>query len=164
MSRMTLSALRTAIAVGSATFLLAGLVACSPTAQDDDAASNGSTSSSTSKGTEKDLDDWRLSYAQCMRDQGIDYPDPDKAGGQTITMTDGWDEAAATCEEKLGKAPAGSGEDADTSDNPMLEIAQCLREKGYDIEDPKPGAAGRIPDNLTDEDAEACGIQLAGGN
>ena len=164
MARASLSTLRNTFAIGGVALLLAGLVACAPAAGEQPqggAAPSGSTS--TRQGADQALEKWQLDFAQCMRDQGIDMPDPGN-GSQTMTKTDGMDEAAAACQKKLGEPPVGSGADDKASLNSRLETAKCLRERGYDAEDPQEGKATRIPDGLTDEDAAACGIQFSGGN
>jgi hypothetical protein len=51
-------------------------------------------------------------------------------------------------------APSKAGEAARRK--AQLKQTACLREKGYEVEDPGPDAALSVPENATQEDIEAC--------
>jgi hypothetical protein len=121
-----------------------------------------------------DSDQALVQFAQCMRDQGVDVPDPgDASGGAQGGPPAGDFDAAAlrqamqACGQYLqgsggpGGAPDGSGFGGTRS-----ELAQCLRDEGVDLPDPQtgqargPGAAGLDSDDPAVQAAlEKCGAQ-----
>src|SRR3982751_506444 len=77
----------------------------------------------------------RLNFARCMREHGVDMPDPDPDGRVTIAMSGGpqnksqLDAAQAACKQYLpngGTPPSMSPEDIDQ----MRKFAQCMRDHG----------------------------------
>jgi hypothetical protein len=94
-----------------------------------------------------------LAFAQCMRDNGIDMPDPEVSGdgGMTFgfqarpgTGTDDMDKleaAQAACEKFLPKGgPDGRPMEIDPEmEQAMLDFARCMRENGIDFPDPQFG-------------------------
>lgn len=96
-----------------------------------------------------------LAFAQCMRDEGIDWPDPitnadgsidlfggdGRGDGQDVGggVDDGRREALDVCGPLVEGAsflPGGvGGFDAETEDA-FLEFTQCLRDNGVDVDDP----------------------------
>lgn len=117
-------------------------------------------------------------FAKCMREQGIDLPDPKPApgggqGGVMIEVNGDGPESAKIkaanekCRPLLpngGKPPKLSPEDLDK----MREHAKCLREHGLDVPDPDPenpgvmiGDPSKMPDPETEKKAfEACGGEV----
>jgi hypothetical protein len=88
----------------------------------------------------------RLAFAECMRDEGIDMPDPETAsgpggaGGFAIGTKDGdketFDAALDACEHFLEQAAGERREiDPETQDR-MLEFASCMRDHGIPMPDP----------------------------
>ncbi|WP_051771857.1 hypothetical protein [Saccharothrix sp. NRRL B-16314] len=87
-------------------------------------------------------------FAQCMRDNGVDMPDPDPTGGKAggfgkVDRTDpDFERAVDACREFL---PGGG--DLSKLDPEKLEqlrvFAQCMRDNGVDIPDPDP-AGGKL--------------------
>jgi hypothetical protein len=148
--------------------LIFALAACAPATGD---ASGGSTSGgSTSGGSASDgsggtLADWQLAYAECMRGEGIDMPDPE-GPGQGISI-DGngdmaaFDQASEKCMTELGDPPAMSAEEKAAMDaqnmEAMREIASCYRENGYEMPDPKAGEAPQFPEDAPQEVVQDCG-------
>lgn len=129
----------TALALLAAPALLVALVACSPT----DAPAKTPGAASTAGGFE----DWSLAYASCMRDEGIDMPDPDgeDRGGASI-VKEGTDPAAfeaadEVCQGELGAPPAPPGGKKTAEDyfDQELEAAKCMRGEGFDVPDPVVG-------------------------
>ena len=131
-----------------------------------------------------------LAFAECMRDEGVDWPDPstgadgsiDLLGGQTLAQVAGsspeaTQAAADVCGPLLVGASflpgGGSGTfDAETQDA-FLEFAMCLREQGLEVSDPDfssggnplvglfgPGFDPNDPDNAAAIDA--CSAIFAG--
>jgi hypothetical protein len=88
-------------------------------------------------------EDQMLAFAKCMREHGVDVPDPEPGGKGGIEIraerADGsrteQDKAMAACKELLpngGEPPKPSAKDLDE----MRTQAKCLREHGLDVPDP----------------------------
>ncbi|HEX6352676.1 hypothetical protein [Actinophytocola sp.] len=87
-------------------------------------------------------------FVDCMRDNGIDLPDPepDGNGGFDFGMADAdvdrtspaFREAIQACRDKL---PGGGDLDLDDPElqEQLREFAQCMRDNGVDVPDPEPG-------------------------
>ncbi len=88
-----------------------------------------------------------MAFTQCMRDQGIELLDPevDSEGNvqrpelaEGVEMTrEEWAEPYAVCAHHIEGVAFGR-ERADMSEkiDEFIDLATCLREKGYDIDDP----------------------------
>lgn len=121
-------------------------------------------------------------FSSCMRDEGLDFPDPivaadgavsfDGAGAQVDPGSTEFEQAFSACGELIEGAsflPGAEISDAEAQDN-LLAFAQCLREQGYDVDDPDladlqaqgPGAfATMFGDNFDPTDpANATVVQL----
>ncbi|KAA9153808.1 hypothetical protein FPZ12_033740 [Amycolatopsis acidicola] len=152
---------------------LAVLTACGSKDGGDKVASLSSPATTTSAQQGGTDEDKALAYAKCMREHGVNMPDPETGGGGIgITIPDGTDKstadaADAACKSLLpngGTAAPVSAEDLDK----QRKVAQCLREHGVDVPDPTAEDPGiKIQNNsATDQDKvraamEAC--QPAGG-
>jgi hypothetical protein len=107
------------------------------------------------------MQDAMLEYAQCMRDHGIDMPDPEfdeNGGGFSVTGeagpggkgpgSDEWaaaDEACASIMEDVrGKMTPPDADEIAKLQDQFVEMAQCMRDKGYDFPDPEVSADGGI--------------------
>ena len=109
-----------------------------------------------------------VAYAQCMRSKGIDYPDPKPGEDGTLGIKQGdtkMEAAAQACASKLPNGGQSSVDPAQEHDK-MVKYAECMRAKGIDIPDPKPGEALGMP-NVTDQQKfeaaeKACGSIMAG--
>ena len=142
--------MRTRHAVLSLALLMA-LTACGSNGDDGDGvASLGGTPTAgvTSQEPDReDVEEQALKFAQCMRDQGVDMPDPEIDGGrisQRINAKPGQDVQAAqeACKEYAPSGPAGGKLDQEARDR-MLEHAQCMRDNGVEkFPDPNPDEAG----------------------
>jgi hypothetical protein len=102
-----------------------------------------------------------LEYAECMRDQGVDFPDP-KPGedGAMLVGPDPGEEpptaaeqqemeaADAECkgilEDVEGSLPAPSAEEQREMQDRALAFAECMREEGIDFPDPEFDEGGRM--------------------
>jgi hypothetical protein len=96
-----------------------------------------------------------LNFARCMREHGVDMPDPDSDGKVTIMASGGStsgnktqvDAAQAACRQYMpngGAPPSMSPEELDQ----LRKFAQCMREHGVQMADP---------------DANNGGLSIAGG-
>ncbi|MDQ3785869.1 MAG: hypothetical protein M3422_01325 [Actinomycetota bacterium] len=101
---------------------------------------NTPTSSEKADNPEDDVDQMRA-YAKCMREHGVDMPDPEvsKDGGIGLSIEGGdkakVDKADKECKHLMpngGEPPKPSPEDLDR----MRKEAQCLRDHGIDVKDP----------------------------
>jgi hypothetical protein len=133
---MTRSPLLLIAAVGAAL----ALGACG--SSDDNGGSGASAKSQQDKAF-----DGALKFAKCMRDHGIDVPDPQRTGTggikQTINGRPGskakMDAAQKDCQKYMqiggGRAPSAA-EQAKAKDA-MLAYAKCMRDNGVNMPDPK---------------------------
>lgn len=105
----------------------------------------------TSQNPPSQTDDAMLKYAQCMRQNGIQVPDPkpDSPG----SLYEGVDTAAAafqTVDKACAHHLAGVIQDRQKQDptqqqqtnDELLALAKCLREHGITVPDPVPGQPG----------------------
>ncbi len=144
---------------------------------------------STGDDTEEEL---ALQFADCMRSEGLDWPDPTTQADGSIDITGGVigagpdspvdvrsDESRAAldvCGPIVAGASflpnAGNGLDTETQDQ-LLEFSQCLRDNGVDVDDPDFSGGGLPtgglfgdfdPEDPANADAiEVCQTLFAGG-
>jgi hypothetical protein len=149
--------------------LAAGCGGSSGASTDGVASANGSTANRTSgEKNETDPQQAALDFARCMREHGVDMPDPTfDGGGGGVMMVGPGPEAGGT---KTGEWPPAGFEEADAAcrhflqdvigkgDGPVdpeeqdraLRFAQCMRENGVNMPDPDFSGGGvhiRIGDN-----------------
>jgi hypothetical protein len=182
-------------ALGAALILCSvlALAACGGSADGDDAAvaSLGGSSTETETETTTTSDDPQellLDYTECMRDEGVDIPDPDfsgDGGGGKILIGPGgidpddpdFQDAQEKCAPMLeGLRRSFDPEAREAFQEAALEFAQCMRDHGIDVPDPDfsgpapgrgkgDGALGRFgvdPDDPDFQEArEACDEALA---
>ncbi|WP_314140123.1 hypothetical protein [uncultured Plantibacter sp.] len=144
--------------------LIGSLAACA-------SGSPGSEPGSKTPSTVQSFEDWQLAFASCMRDEGVDMPDPGKDGsGAAISLGDADAEAftaaSKTCTDKLGAPPAPAGGDVPVSDRfeEQLQMAECFRENGIDVPDPVKGEAMNIPSDVPEDVLDACGLDMSNGS
>jgi hypothetical protein len=107
-------------------------------------ANGGANSPGASPSASLDPEEQQRRFTQCMRDHGVDMPDPDSDGRVRITASGGPDDkteqAVQACQQYL---PAGklATPDAATMEA-FRQYAQCMREHGVDIPDPDAGGGG----------------------
>lgn len=130
---------------------------------------SGAAASSGGRPAEDMTDEERLlEFARCMRDNGVDFPDPvvDADGGVTFGVRPGAGnasglaaigrdpdlpralEACDALREALAFGPGRNGFDTTELQDQLLVFAQCMRDNGVDMGDPDlrdflPGPAGR---------------------
>ncbi len=181
------SARRWAGLAGALAVLLvaAGLVAgCgddegSGVARADGDANGTATSTTSTTGAAADAEQAQLDFARCMREQGLDFPDPepDAEGDLQFRPPAGDVDQGAlqdgleACEQHLENAggPLADPDDPEFQDS-LLEFAQCMRDEGVDVPDPQAGqapgagAAGIDTDDPAVQAAlDECGSIIAGG-
>ena len=99
----------------------------------------------------KDPEKAMLDFARCMRDHGVDMPDPKPGQGGMVTFEarpgDGplpdeskFMEADKACRHLMGDAgpPELSPKDQKEAQDAMLAFARCMRERGVEVPDPQP--------------------------
>lgn len=107
------------------------------------------------------FEEYQLAFAQCMRDSGFDVPDPTGGGMEIAQGGDeaGFIEAADACSTELGDPPVAEGSDPMNDEERIaesIEIAECFRENGIDVPDPKTGELLSIPLDAPQEVLEEC--------
>jgi hypothetical protein len=94
----------------------------------------------------------QLEFAKCMREHGIDMPDPETApgGGFTQRLEVGKDDAEKmqaaqqACDHILANAGNFRGELDPEQLDKLVDFAQCMREHGVDMPDPTTNGKGGI--------------------
>jgi hypothetical protein len=161
-------------AVNAAAIVLAAglLAACGGTggadspevARLDDPATTTGTSddegSNKPEASQADREQALLDYAECMRDHGIDMPDPeissDGSGGILVQQdggsgmnpdSDKFQQADQACqsilEDTMAEPEVDPEQEAQMREQ-LLEFAQCMRDHGVDMEDPVFDENGRV--------------------
>lgn len=122
-------------------------------------------------GAEQSFEDWQLAFSSCMRDEGVDLPDPGSDGSSEFTLDgidpEAFETASASCQDRLGPPPAPAGGGAsgsDDTDATRLQLAECLRDNGFDVPDPVAGEAFGIPADAPEDVLEACGVGSTTGS
>jgi hypothetical protein len=187
---MTRTTLLAAIAITLLAFVASG---CGSSGSGDDGVAALDTGASAASGdgsttprqTEQDPQEAALAWATCMREHGVDVPDPqvDEDGRVQIRPGSGgavprrdstkFREAMEACGSPFGDAgpPQLSDEEREQLQESLLEFAQCMREHGIDMPDPEFSGGGGLfrvgpgggvdPDDPDFQEAqEACGSIL----
>ncbi|MBC6457923.1 hypothetical protein [Actinomadura sp. HBU206391] len=119
---------------------LAGLTGCGPKSPSPTATLNAQ--------------DQMVKFAQCLRQQGLDVPDP-QPGATGITIDEGddrsrFDAAMRACRQYSPK------KDIDPNDPAVhdrgVKMAECLRRQGLNVPDPQPGRPLEISGNGETDD------------
>jgi hypothetical protein len=151
---------RTLLTIVAALALLSGCAGDKD--KGDGVATAGDATSSASAAADTGGDDAAKAakFAQCMRDNGVDMPDPTVDGGKVTfggpAEADGQpldrekvNAAQQKCKQYLpngGEPPQVSAEDLEK----MRKFSQCMRENGYpDFPDPQPDGGIRIDGDQT---------------
>ncbi|SEH03444.1 hypothetical protein SAMN05444920_1374 [Nonomuraea solani] len=135
---------RVLIALAAVTLLLAG---CGADEGGSDVASRtgngtGNQAASSAKPSE-DPREKMLKYAQCMRENGVDMPDPDpNQGGVMFKLDKDTSQETMQKAQEVCKQHQPSGQRADGGDpkraEAMRKVAQCMRDNGVeDYPDPE---------------------------
>jgi hypothetical protein len=128
--------------------------------QTDDTTDDGDAASSDdTELTDAEREDAMLEFTDCMRDHGVDLPDPQTAegpgGGGSIAIAneadgpgdaDAFEAANEACGDILsdvfGDAPQMSPEEEAAMRDNMLAFAECMRDHGIDMPDPEFDSGG----------------------
>ena len=113
-----------------------------------------------------------LDFAQCMREEGINFPDPtfDIDGNPQfdnleIENEEEFENAFENCEDILRNAlPEQFDLDPEVEAalvDASLEFSQCMRDQGIDFPDPKPGEFGFFAFRDADIDFSSEAVQNA---
>jgi hypothetical protein len=133
----------------AATALMA-LTACSSKGSGDDgvASLNGGDPKPSGEAQQAGSDEDKMrDFTKCMRDHGIDMPEPDAQGhvgaralgsGDDMDKMNKADEACKSLLPNGGKPKPMSPEDLDKA----RQTAKCMREHGVDMPDPDPNNPG----------------------
>lgn len=133
----------------------------------------GSSDDDSPKSKSAAVQDQAIKYAKCMREHGVDMPDPKvSADGNAMSLVRGADAEGAApvdgafkaCEKLAPKAPAMSAEEKQAATDEAIKSAKCLREHGVDMPDPTAsGAATKMPDIDPDSPTFKAAIKACGG-
>lgn len=98
-------------------------------------------------------EDARIEFAECMREHGVDMPDPQpgamelRIGGPDSDIEPGpvTERALAECEQELPNLAADMSEEEKREfEEQALAFAQCMRENGVDMPDPQFEGDGKV--------------------
>jgi hypothetical protein len=105
-------------------------------------------------------EDAMLAFARCMREHGVDMPDPDTSGGGGMVKIGGdgsdrskldaemnkFQEADKACRELLGDAgpQSMSPKQQQEAQDQALAFSRCMREHGVNMPDPTFGGEGQV--------------------
>ena len=130
------------IAAGLLTFAALGIAACGG---GEPAATAGS-----DRPDEEELRRAQVKFAECMREQGVDLPDPGTDGKQTLKVggdsgisPEAFETASKACEKyRKDIRPQLSAEEQEEFKQKALEWARCMRDHGIDMPDPQISEGG----------------------
>jgi hypothetical protein len=154
--------LRPAIAVAVVALItVSALAACGGGGGSGGVASLGGASGSngdTATTASKDPQDAALAFVKCMREHGVDMPDPSAGGGIRLTVRSGnktkVDAAQRACQPLLqAAAPKLTPEQQTAMQDAALAFARCMREHGVDMPDPTFGKDGIVIQKRSKGDA-----------
>jgi hypothetical protein len=118
-------------------------------ADDAGADSTATTGGASTTAASSDPEQAQLDFARCMREQGLDFPDPQPDANGNLRFQipaggAGGREAFRAAGEKCQKYLQAAGGGLPDPDDPefqdaQLEFARCMRGEGLDFPDPTPG-------------------------
>ena len=166
----------TVLAAIGAAVLLAGCGA-KPDDGSKVASISGPSSSAPAKAADNKSDEDKMrDFAKCMREHGVDMPDPKPAGdgGMAVTLGGGEnidrtkvDAAQTACKHLMpngGEMKPPSPEELDK----LRKEAKCMRDHGIDMPDPDPSGKGATRMGGPGDDpakfeaaAKACGLGIS---
>jgi hypothetical protein len=116
--------------------------------------------SPTSAPSSMDPHERGVKFAQCMRENGIDMPDPEPGKGVTMkfgkeTSREAVDKAMQACREWAPQGMNGGAADP-KQEEAMRKLAQCMRDNGVEaFPDPQDGGIRMGPEAGEDPDFKA---------
>lgn len=138
------------------------------------ASADGTRSTGPSAAASLSRDEMGVKFAQCMREHGVDVPDPEPGKGPMVKVTGGTsqdtvNQAMEACRQYSPQGDAGGAGNAHADEN-NRNFAKCMRDNGVEaFPDPQPGQVGVRVDGRTAEDPDfqkaqqQCQSILAGG-
>jgi hypothetical protein len=160
---------------GVAVVALMALSACGGASDGGDVASAGGEARPAEDTEQGPLDEEvrALAFAECMRGNGVDMPDPAPGQGGLSEAFHGIqedyeqatiDEALAACEDLLPQRAHQGGHDV-ARDEVELALAECLREQGLEVPDNlfEGGGLHDVDDEELRAAMEECRDVVAGG-
>jgi hypothetical protein len=111
----------------------------------------------------------QLAFAQCMRDHGIDMPDPETnggGGGGAVRIggrgenREEFEAAMEECSKFLEQAGNFRGEPDPEMLDKMVEFAGCMREHGIDMPDPNADGGIMIQRNANGDTTNGSGADI----
>jgi hypothetical protein len=142
---------------------------------------------------EAEIEDAMLEFAECMRENGVDMPDPKFEDGGGVSLgfdadsgidpeSEEFKAAEEACEPIMEEArpdvQLSPDEQAEMQDR-LVAMAECMRARGHDMPDPQvgedggvtirreagaPGEVGGPPDEQFDQDMEECSDEAGMGD
>jgi hypothetical protein len=119
--------------------------------------SGGGQATTTTVAGKKDFQQARLEWAECMRKNGVDVPDPgadgrvrverrDAGGGKRAAFPDDpdFDKAMKACEHLMQGVEPPAGFNPEQMQERVLAMTKCLRDKGFDVPDPQFNGRGGV--------------------
>jgi hypothetical protein len=158
-------------AAAAAALLALGACGGSDDADGDASAGGESDPATAAQSASPDADADALAFTECMRDNGVDMPDPGPGQGGFYQAFHGLeesydqssiDEAVAACQDLFPTYAGEGGHGQD--DESVLALAECLREEGLDVPDDlfEDGALSDIDQDELRPAMEACRDVTAG--
>ena len=138
--------------------LLLALAACSTGGASSAAPSEASAGNQAAEGEiDAARDAYDLKLVECIRGKGFDIADPKPGEGFDSTDPD-VRAAGLDCMTEIGDPPTARGVRMTPAEQMkgLLEDVDCLRKKGYTVEDPTVETGFTMPDEVTDADLNAC--------
>jgi hypothetical protein len=127
-----------------------GLVAC------------GGGSGSDGGGESASREEAGLEFAECMRAHGVEMEDPKPGQGITVEKDDpATRQALAACDGKLGAGQELSAEEDEELKEGALAFAQCMRDEGIEMGDPKFPGKGKFLLDIHGLDTESPAFEAA---
>ena len=140
--------------------------ACGNGSGDDDSAlpdaAGASSASPSSDEADLDPEDAMLKFAECMREHGVDMPDPSPGGGVRMNgeglSEDQMEAAQSACQKWMDMAePEDGGKElTEEEKQSFLDMAACMRDRGYNFPDPE-FDGGRVTQKIEKGDGDLPG-------
>jgi hypothetical protein len=115
--------------------------------------------------------DAQLKFAQCMRENGVNMPDP--APGQPARIPDTGvsqsklEAATKTCQPLLQAAGGQIDPNDPAVQDAMVKFTKCMREHGVNIPDPGPNGQMQVPTGVSQDKLQQaqqqCNKYMPGG-
>ena len=96
-----------------------------------------------------DAEQAQLKWAQCMREHGVNVPDPGQNGGVQVQIPDQqqFEDAQNACKRYSPKGGNGPGKVDPKQLDQLTKFAQCMRDHGIPMQDPQASSGGGIQVN-----------------